>query len=319
MKTIVKMIFGSHLYGTNTPESDTDYKGIFLPSKREIYLNKIPKSVNFNTKKESNVKNSNMDIDTEIYSLHYFLELACQGQTVALDMLHCPKELLIESSETWKMIVSERHRFYTKNLDAFVGYARKQAAKYGIKGSRLNDAKRILDFLDDKCNGNLTADISLKIKDVWDELPSGEFIIKHQPDVNGIRMLEVCGRKIGETAYLYYAYNIVKKFYDNYGERAEKAAKNEGIDWKAVSHALRAAFQVRDILITGTISYPLKESAFLKKVKAGNLDYLTEVNPYLDKLMNEVECLSKESTYPLKVDVSFWNTFLINVIEKVLI
>ena len=47
---IVKTIFGSHLYGTSTPESDNDFKGVFLPSKEQILLNEIPKSINESTK-----------------------------------------------------------------------------------------------------------------------------------------------------------------------------------------------------------------------------------------------------------------------------
>ena len=30
--------FGSHLYGTDTPASDTDIKGIFMPTKSEVLL-----------------------------------------------------------------------------------------------------------------------------------------------------------------------------------------------------------------------------------------------------------------------------------------
>ena len=87
--SIVKMKFGSHLYGTATPDSDLDYKGVFLPTKEQIYLGNIPKSNSHSTKQTSieGVKNSNDDVDTEIYSLHYFIKLACEGQTVALDML----------------------------------------------------------------------------------------------------------------------------------------------------------------------------------------------------------------------------------------
>jgi len=38
---IVKMAFGSHLYGTSTPESVLDYKGVFLPSKEQVLLGQI--------------------------------------------------------------------------------------------------------------------------------------------------------------------------------------------------------------------------------------------------------------------------------------
>lgn len=76
------------------------------------------------------------DVDVEIYSLHYFIHLACQGETVALDMLHAPDEMIEVSSPLWEEIVKLRDRFYTKNLRAFIGYARRQAAKYGINGTR---------------------------------------------------------------------------------------------------------------------------------------------------------------------------------------
>ena len=70
------MKFGSHLYGTNTEDSDADYKGVFLPTKKEILLNNIPKCRNFSTS-NGLTKNNPNDLDEEIYSLHYFLKLAC--------------------------------------------------------------------------------------------------------------------------------------------------------------------------------------------------------------------------------------------------
>jgi predicted nucleotidyltransferase len=85
MNVVVEMIFGSHLYGTATENSDMDYKGVFLPSKRDLFLNRVSKSVNRNTKTDNNGKNTANDIDSEFYSLHYFIELACQGQTAAME------------------------------------------------------------------------------------------------------------------------------------------------------------------------------------------------------------------------------------------
>ena len=120
METIVKMVFGSHLYGLNTPTSDEDFKGIFMPTKNDIFLGRIPKTIDQSTNK-TNQKNSKDDIDIEYYSLHYFIKLACMGETVALDMLHAPKNMIVESSEIWGEIVENRHKFYTKNLKSFIG------------------------------------------------------------------------------------------------------------------------------------------------------------------------------------------------------
>ena len=124
MNLIVKMVFGSHLYGTNTPDSDKDYKGVFMPTKEQIYLGKIPKSYHESSGNDHS-KNTKEDTDTEIYSLHYFIKLACEGQTVALDMLHAWGDKVIQFTPLWAEIVGNRQKFYTKNMSAFVGYARR--------------------------------------------------------------------------------------------------------------------------------------------------------------------------------------------------
>ncbi len=122
MDIIVKMKFGSHLYGTNTEDSDVDYKGVFLPSKEEMLLNCIPKCQSFSTNNNLGKNNPN-DVDEDIYSLHYFIKLACDGQTVAMDMIHAPEEMIIENSDIWRNIIKCKSKFYTKNLNSFVKYA----------------------------------------------------------------------------------------------------------------------------------------------------------------------------------------------------
>jgi hypothetical protein len=222
MNLIVKMVFGSYLYGTNTPLSDKDFKGVFMPTKEDILLGSIPRSMHENTKQHSG-KNTPEDIDVEYYSLHHFISLACAGETAALDMLHAPPNMLLYSSPIWDEIIANRSRFYTKNIRAFVGYARRQASKYGIKGSRLSDARAVLDFL--KVHPTY-----LRLRSIWDNLPTGEHILKHLENENGERMFEVCGRKIGEHCTIDYAWDVIKKFYDSYGARAQQAADNKNID-----------------------------------------------------------------------------------------
>lgn len=309
LNIIVKMKFGSHLYGTNTESSDLDFKGIFLPRKEDIFLNRIPKSYSFTTKAEHDSKNTADDIDTEIYSLHYFIKLACEGQTVAIDMLHAPDNMITETSNVWKEIVANRSKFYTKNLKAFIGYARRQAAKYGIKGSRLNAAKNIVDLLG-------KYDVEEKLEIVWDELPTGDHLHFLNPSPNGIKQYQVCGKILQATQKIGYTIDILTKFYTEYGKRAKLAAENKGIDWKAVSHAMRAAYQVKELLTTNTITFPLENADYILQIKNGELDFQTEVSPALEKLMDEVEELSEKSTLPLKPNRKFWDKFLIQTIEN---
>ena len=308
---IVKMKFGSHLYGTTDEHSDIDYKGIFLVPKREVLIGKISKSHSFDTKESSEVKNTKDDIDIEIYSLHYFIKLALEGQTVALDMLHAPNDMIEYKTPIWDSIVQYKSKFYTKNLKAFVGYARRQASKYGIKGSRLNAARQVVNVL------KRIPDSDWKLDTVWGMLPKGEhqYFIKNGP--NKIKQYQVCGKILQSTQKISYTIDILNKFIDQYGKRALLAETNVGIDWKAISHALRAAYQVKELLTEHTITFPLKNADYLLKVKKGELHYQNEVAPNLEKLMEEVEELSDKSNLPEKPDRTFWENFIVRTYNDI--
>jgi len=302
------MIFGAHLYGTATPDSDVDYKGIFLPTKEELLLGRIPKSHNYSTGREES-RNTKNDIDIELYSFHYFIKLACDGQTVALDMLHAPENMILQKSKIWDVIVKKKQKFYTKNLRSFIDYARRQASKYGIKGSRINAALQVLEILKKEDSSN-------KMRVVWNQLPRVEHCYDVAPDPNGMRQYQVCGKSFQESATIGYVIPIVEKFYNDYGRRAKLAAENKNIDWKAVSHALRAAYQTKEILTENTINFPLRTADFLIKVKQGKLDYLSEVGPVLETLMEEVESLALTSNLPETVDQKFWDQFICQTLER---
>ncbi len=156
----------------------------------------------------------------------------------------------------------------------------------------------------------------IKLSQVWDKLPDLEHTKKYIDEKSGLRMYEVCGKKFQETASIEYVIPILEKYYGEYGKRAELARQNKFIDWKAISHALRAAYQTREILTQQTITFPLKEAPFLKQVKEGKLDYLTQVVPVLEELMDEVEKLSETSTLPQKVNRKYWDKFIITTLEQ---
>jgi hypothetical protein len=303
---IVDMVFGSHLYGTASPSSDKDFKGVYLPTMNQMLLGRFPKSINENTKLNSSVKNTSEDTDKEIYSLHYFLELAKKGETVALDMLHAPESAWVSHTWEWEILVKNRSLFYTKNLSSLVGYARRQASKYGVKGSRLAEARLVLNAMRD-------AKITLRVADILHTLPTGEHC--GLMTAEGVTFYQVCGRKLTLNAYVDHYIPMVEKFIEEYGARARQAETNEGVDWKAVSHAFRAAFQVKGILMDGSFTYPLPETDFLRAVKSGSLHFKNEVGPKLDALMDEVETLSAKSTLPEAVDSDKVDELLLHLLE----
>ncbi len=305
---VVKMEFGSHLYGTDTAESDRDYKGIYLPTLRELLLGCSPKHIQeFGTSDKE--KNTKFDIDSEFYSLSYFVDMGRVGDTAVLDMLHCPPKNIIVTSPIWELIVAHRDKFYTRSLKSLIGYARRQAAKYGIKGSRLSDIEAVLVVL-------RKADPTHRLRSVWPQLPSGEHIHILPSGDDRFQMYQIAGRKFIETMKVSGILECLEKVYKEYGTRALQAKQNEGVDWKALSHAIRAAYEVIEIFEHGTIMFPLIESYYIKQVKSGTLDYTTEVAPRLESLLETCERLAKVSKLPQMVDKVFWDDLVYSILME---
>lgn len=307
-RQVVLSIFGSHLYQLATPASDKDYKGIYIPSLKDLLLNQTEKAIKYSSSDDL-VKNQADDIDIEIYSLAYFIDLACKGETMTIDMLHSDAPLI--SSDIWQYLVKQRQRFYTKNMKSFIGYVKEQAHKYGVKGSRLTEIQQVIQLLSQFPK-------NAHLRDIWAELQEYEYVkkitlpLKLQPDKLNY-YYEVAGRKYQDTLTIHQVLSKCQALYDSYGKRAKLAESNAGVDWKAVSHAFRAAFQLRAIYKYGDYSYPLAETNFLMQLKLGQLDYQTEVGAELDQLVEEVMQLAEKSNFPEKVDSSFWENFLLDV------
>lgn len=315
MKTIVKAYFGSHLYGTSTPESDVDFKEIYVPHARDILTGNVKEHMSKNTNNTSS-KNTKDDVDHELYSLKYFFKLAADGETVALDMLHTPPSLVVKSDlpDVWKYIQDNRSRFYTTNMKSYLGYVRKQASKYGVKGSRLAVLRQALkrsnewgQYFD---NGAV-----IRLSHMKNVLPIGEFAswVETENEKTGKQTFyNLLDRKFQDTLTNKEFNAILVKLEENYGERARKAEANEGIDWKALSHACRGGLQLLEIYKTGDLVYPLQDAPFILDVKLGKHTFKT-VQEFLEDIVDQVEHASEQAAkngMQQKVDMSFWDDFL---------
>lgn len=274
-KLLYITIFGSHLYGTNTENSDKDYKGIFLPSIKSCLLNKQRESYTIST--GSNIgKNSSEDCDIQFWSLQYWLKLLEKGDTNAIDLLasmystHNEKPIcrgiLDYYIEKPLSLIDLRHN------KAYVSYAFHQAKKYGLKGSRIGILKEILNYLTTIYSNPFESTEFWKAGDVFDE------ILKkfHNPSLcfekkdNNNRFLYICGKGYMDSIKLSEMIYRLNSEYEKYGDRARQAEQNENIDWKAVSHAIRCLDQVIEMAETGNIvQYPLKTAPYILEIKQG--------------------------------------------------
>jgi predicted nucleotidyltransferase len=302
MSLIAKLIYGSHLFGTSDEHSDLDYQGIYLASKEDIILNEVTREVIF--------KDEVHKIEEKYYSLQYFIDLACQGQTVALDLLHAPSSMTLVTTPIWEEIKSLKNKFFSKNIHSFLHYAKSQAIKYSLKGDRLRDLEKVIALFAKQ------ESLQTRLKDVWHDLPRTENCYEAEKNEQNIKQYFFCGKIFLETQKIGYVLPVLKNLFHSYGERARQAEENVGLDWKAISHAVRVLMEVKELLTEQTITFPLKQSKLVSNIKQGKENYVQVVSPLLDSLTSEIDSLLQQSTLPEYVDIDFWDEWLVRTIER---
>jgi len=330
---VVRLIAGSHLYGCNVPTSDRDYKSVAFPHARDILLQRAFDSHVNKTNPDNKAKNTSDDVDSEVHSLHRYLSLLMEGQTIALDMLFSPKEFIIEKSPVWDVIVQNRNRFLHRGMTSFVGYCQNQANKYSVKGYRLTAARTIVEFLEAKMKAKspyaklveFEQELRMVVENYRMDQAASEF---GDPDVmqivtisgKGLKPdelhLEVCGRKTPLHNPLVKAHEVFKRVLDNYGRRAHMAEANQG-DHKALYHAVRVSSEALELLKTGHITFPRPEAPLLLKIRRGEVPF-QEVSNMIHQGLVDIEEALTTTVLPEKPDRAFAEELICGVYKDLI-
>lgn len=258
--------FGSHLYGTDTEKSDDDYQGIFLPSIYDMVLMQTVKSCQYSTGL-SNEKNTSEDLDIQLWSVQYWLlTLINKMDTVGLDLYfsHTNSETMVFKDKNMDLLFTSPELLIDSEKvtdTAYIRYALSQARKYGIKGTKLNMLLELDDYLSsfEKTFSSAFLEeqrLSYLVHSLLDAFKGNPFLSLSKLQ-DGTEALEICGKVYPFYVKLSYFIKAVRGIIDRYGKRAKLAAANEGIDWKAVSHAVRATHQATMLAKQGIIRFPL--------------------------------------------------------------
>ena len=292
---IFETLSGSHVYGTNVPSSDHDYKGVIIPNQESIFLQTAIKTLNIKSQTAEGVRNGPQDCDREYFSFHYFMKLLMEGQTHPVEMLFIPDKFWTKTSLRWENIVSQRDELLSKRLKAFVGYAKNQANKYSMKGERLATVEAFVKFLRSANSSQALFFYDVAIVRLIEVYPKHSKIVDIENNGKILPHLEVCGRKIDLNASVEYALNCYEWVMKEYGDRAK--ASVEGVDWKAVMHAVRVADEAVEILQTGFITFPRPNASLLFDIRTGCLKY-DIVMDYFERLVSDIEEASKTTKLP---------------------
>lgn len=350
LKIIYRAVVGSQAYGTSTPESDIDYKGIYIQPDDDI--------LSFNYKEQIEIGK-----DECLYEIRRFLQLAQSANPTILEMLFIDDRFVKKSSYQFSMLADQRHKFLTKKCCAsFGGYAVAQIQKARGLNKKMNwEKKRIerktpLDFCYMYSNNkSIPLKEWLKEKEYKQEycgltsLPHFRYMynvwydhvadtydnprypntfnfkgIVQSDDSNDISLSEVPIHYRQCEGLMYFnkdeysvhckEYNQYKEWLDNRNTARYVDVKGHGqqIDGKNLMHCRRLLDMAIEIAETGNLTILRPNAEELLKIRKGEmpLDTIIEKAEEDVKRLNE---LFLKSTLPETVDMEFINNLLLKI------
>jgi predicted nucleotidyltransferase len=339
-KLISKFLAGSHLYGTNTPDSDTDTRGVFIPPK-EYFLGFAKRAERFSDKVT----------DIEYHNIQHFFKLALKCNPNIIEFLFIPSEQMITSSKEWEIIIENKDLFLSNKAKyTFTGYAFSQMKR--IKNHRawlLNPPKKKPEREDfglppyksllsrDKI-GAFNEIIANYLKqigayhDLKDNLLEMEEVHNYKAIIENTSKLDfkAIGTIVPISDNIMQALEKEKAYssslmhwtqYQNWLKNRNPArAKLEakfGFDSKHFLHLARLMSEAKELLTTGKIIFPRPDREYLLDIKNGvyTFEHLLEK---FDKINDEMEEIQKSSILPKKPQINKADDLCIKIVDRYL-
>jgi hypothetical protein len=337
---LLECISGIKAYGLDTPQSDTDLKGVFyLPKERFFGLDYIPQISN-----ETN--------DEVYYELGRFTELLCKNNPNILELLASPEECILYTHP----LINKLHidMFLSKLCkDTFAGYALTQIRKArGYKKKVVNpmekERKTVLDFcyimdsyqsvsvrvwlekrgyIQEKCGLSSISHAKGMYALFYDaESKFGYHGIVVKDTANEVSLSSIPKGQQALT-YLFWnmeAYSLYCKEYKEYWDWVEERNDNryqtnlnhgKNYDSKNMMHTIRLLQVAEEILRDGKLNVKRSNREQLLEIKFGNMDY-DDLLAMADRLMESIESYCLTSSLPNTPDRKNAEKVLVEIREE---
>ena len=273
---------GSHLYGTNTPESDEDYVGVFLGNP-EFYIGmKNVKEVDCSIKdKDESGKNTKDAVDIKVYELRQFLKLAGDVNPNIVELLFAKnKDVVIFNTPEFEEIQNNYHLFINRRVfDSFQGYARQQMKKGISKAENLSELKEFKNTLLTFNSDRTLAEFRVDLEKYGFKVDDKNVYLKNL------------------TFPLNYFVKKVEKMVEEKLHMASHRAKmweKYGYDTKFFMHLFRLLNEGEDLISKGKLEFPVREKEFLLDVRKGKFS-LEELQKEAEKRFERFKVFSREN------------------------
>lgn len=271
---IFMTLAGSHMYGTNTPDSDIDKRGVCIPPRNVV--------MGFARNFEQQIFEGE---DTTVFSLMKFMKLCLENNPNIIELLYAPEDCIQVCTPIWEKVRARRDEMLSaKCFHTFTGYAHSQLNRMRSHREWLRKGepkKPTREEFGLKQAGQGVRELAQGI-DVFEISPEAKAIIEKEK-----------------------AYKAAHRQWEDYQrwlkERNPARAKLEaahGYDTKHALHLMRLMRMVHEILTTGKVIVRRPDAEELLAIRNGcyTLDQLLEK---IEKLEAEVTKVYETKTYVL--------------------
>lgn len=290
-----KIIFlveaGSHFFNLNSPTSDRDYRGIYMPSPKEFYEGESRRR--FHERKTSpgnktGVKNTADDTDFYLFSFTFFLDLLKRGDFNCMELLHAPADKVLIDSEEMRVLSFMRKSLLVNDISAFLGFIKKEYRRYGVNINHYKIQEDLANFLDQYPPHTRLRDIWKDIEEYGKDDSQIIFTTSLTGKNNRVPTVKIAQRFYQNTVTVDYVVKAIRTRLKRYGHRQKNMAKS-GVEFKGLYHALRLIYEANDLFDHGEFKIPFNEERYntLKSIKNGKMpqdDIFNLIDTEIDKL-----------------------------------
>lgn len=287
---------GSHFFDMNGPNSDVDYRGVYIDISHDCFSQtKKNKVYEFKTNDRGG-KNSSLDTDFNLFSLSTFLKLLKEGDFNMMEMLYTPDDKIIISSPLFREIMDYRDNLIVRDASAFLGFAQREFKDCGMSDLHRFEMDEFCRFLARLPENSVLGDLPLEINSLIESCGSiraSKTFVENSGVMKEIKAVVVSGRLFQLTRKVGDVHRQVKEILD----RDTRIKTTEiSASFKTIYHAMRCSLEGIDLLTTGKLAIPFDadRKKLLLSVKHGEIDRETAV-ALTHKLIDDLVRLSEVS------------------------
>jgi hypothetical protein len=299
---ILKVRVGSHLFGTNTPESDLDYEGIFMPDKSLVFGFGRCREVDLGiTSKDETGRNTSDAVDYKIREYRDFYLLALENNPNIMNILFANDENVMFQGWYGASLRAKKMLFpHAACIRRFKGYAMSQLKKMDVKPGNyrhLKEAEKLLSRKDPKdilVNAIHGIGIPFEDQGPGKHIKIGDIFLERSIQVK--KAMRTIADRINRV-----------------GSRVEMW-EEFGFDCKFASNLIQMLLEGVEIVSTGGLKFPMERADLILDVKRGKYsrDEIIEMSRGLEA---DIDKAAEKTPLPSKPRYTEIHEFVMNEVE----